>query len=199
MGPRTAEAQRQVAEQRRRIGHSLDVAESEVREDVHDAKERVGEIADDVQDRLESRIESLPGMSVVHDQIERHPMTSVLAGFGLGIAVGMVVDSFGSDTDNEEERERRAAKKRRSNKAKRNRSNRDRNHGQSNMLRMFAGPALGMIGEPLRRELSTMLREGISSMLGRDTEEHRPAHMAASRRDDDDESDGERRERRGAA
>lgn len=199
MGPRTAEARRQVAEQRHRLDRSLDAVEDEARADLRDARERVGDLADEAQDQ----IEALPGMNFVHGQIKQHPMTSVVAGFALGIAAGMVMDSFRGDEDDDEneERERREKKQRSARAAKRKQGRSKARRGRSqDMLRMFAGPAIGMIGEPLRHELTSMIREGISSLFGRDDDDHRPAHMAASRRDDDeDESDRRDRDRRGAA
>src|SRR3954470_20012109 len=82
MGQTTVELQREVAEQRRRIETKLDALRERLRSDATDAREAV---ADDTSHAAAEAKERLQ----LEERIQQHPLVSLAAAFGAGIALGL--------------------------------------------------------------------------------------------------------------
>jgi len=177
MGPRTTQAELAVDAQRRKLGRMLDDVQDEAKADVHRVEERVTARASAMTDRVTEEAESLPGAQYLLDYAERHPMTAVLAGLGLGVALGMASEGFGDDEDDE-----LAGAKRRRDEARQGRhSSGSSPSALGGLSSMLSGPVLGMVAGPLRDEIGTMLRQTLQGLMGssgaQSAERDRPADV----------------------
>ncbi|MDA0302322.1 MAG: hypothetical protein O2822_07320 [Chloroflexi bacterium] len=91
MGSRTRAAEQRVEEQRRRIGVMIEELESRLREDVDSVRSGISERVEAIGDRLAHTGDSVPGADTVRAQVDEHPLTSMLGGFGAGVALGSPV------------------------------------------------------------------------------------------------------------
>lgn len=166
MGERTTQAERQVAEQRGRITRMLDSIEERTRDDLAAVQQGVTGRATDLRDRAMNQIGRAPGIDAVTGQVSRRPLTSLMAGFGAGAALGVLGGAVMP--------ERRGA-------TGRSRQYRDRDSDSrpveeregmlGGVLGMLVGPAVGGLAGPVQSELRSLLREAVSGFLGESGEQ----------------------------
>jgi hypothetical protein len=158
MGTRTDIAERNVAEQRQRISRLLSDFEHRASEDVQAASHRVGERASEMQHRAGNALDSLPGKHVLDEQVPKHPLTSVMTGFGAGVVVGML--SGGSSAGNGGARHDWDG----------NRSSRERERGSDGgILDALSAAAVTTIAAPIQQELKDIAKQAVDGFLGKDS------------------------------
>jgi len=152
--------------------------QDEAKADVQRVEERVTARASAMSDRVTEEAESLPGAQYVIDYVEQHPMMAVLAGLGLGVALGMASEGFDDEEDERSEVDRRREEARH-----RRRSSSSGSSALGGLSRMLSGPALGMVAGPLRDEVGMILRQTLDGLMGAGgaessvDREHRPADI----------------------
>jgi len=142
----------------------VDDVQDEAKADVARAERRVTARVSAIGERVTDEAESLPGAQFVVDYVERHPMTSVVAGLGLGIALGMMSEGFSDDDDDRDELAE--AKRRRDQARKRRRSGSSSSSSFAGLSRMLAGPSLSMVTGPLREEAGLILQQVVEGLKG---------------------------------
>src|SRR5437870_3041678 len=86
MGQTAAELQREVAEQRQRIETKLDSLRERLRNDTTDAREAVAQDASQATTEAKERLQ-------LQERIQQHPLASLAAAFGAGIALGLTSEA----------------------------------------------------------------------------------------------------------
>src|SRR5438477_3464635 len=86
MGQTAAELQREVAEQRQRIETKLQSLRERLRTDAMDAREAVAQDTSDVTAEAKERLK-------LEERIQQHPLVSLAAAFGAGIALGLTSEA----------------------------------------------------------------------------------------------------------
>jgi hypothetical protein len=158
MGSRTRAAEQRVEEQRRRIGAMLEELETRVGTDVENVRSGVSGRVEAISARLSGAGEAMPGADAVRAQVNEHPLTSMVGGFGAGVALGMLTaGDSGSDEDEPPRRERRSESR----------------HGgagmTSRLVAMLTGPAImSTIAAPVENEVRSLVQELFSGFLGND-------------------------------
>jgi hypothetical protein len=169
MGSRTRAAEQRVEDQRRRVGVMIDELEARLRADVDSVRSGVSERVEAIGERLSHTGESVPGADTVRTQVHEHPLTSMMGGFGAGVALGMISGGADGEDDEVPRRERRGEP-------------RHRERGMtSRLVEMLTAPALvSTIAQPVQDEVRTLMKELVSGFLG-NQEERRPAPGAEPR------------------
>lgn len=166
MGSRTRAAEQRVEDQRRRIGVMIDELESRLRADVDSVRTGVSERVEAIGDRLSHTGESMPGADTVRTQVHEHPLTSMIGGFGAGVALGMISGGPDDTGDDAPRRERRSEP-------------RHRERGMtSRLVEMLTAPALvSTLADPVQDEVRTLMKELVGGFLG--NRETRPVSPGA--------------------
>lgn len=161
MGARTDEAAQRVAAQRWRISSMLDDLDHRVQEDVQRVRATTEERVSDMTDRATHLHQKVPGGEQLEAQVSSHPLTSVLGGFGAGVALGMATGGS-SDPDAGEHRNGTGPRYREG------RSGRN-GGGAFDMINAFA---MSSIAGPVRDEVQTLFGQVVSGLMGK--EDRRP-------------------------
>lgn len=157
MGQRTDQAERDVIEQRELIGRRLSDLSGRLEHDMSEAGAQVRTQAGKLKDRAAEVADRVPGRQALEDQVPGHPLTSVVAGFGAGVALGMLRLPGGSD---EPEPDRNGRDRRR--------DGRGRRDDDSGLVDRLSGIALASLAGPLQRQLSQLASEAMSGFKGRE-------------------------------
>jgi hypothetical protein len=125
-----------------------------VTDDAQAAGHRVAGRASELQHRAGDAIDKVPGTQTLSEQIPKHPLTSVGAGFAAGMVLGMI--GGGSDDNSHRDppsrgRERHA----------------DRDSDNSGLMSGIASAAITSIAVPIQREIETVAREALDGFMGR--------------------------------
>ncbi|MGE3855672.1 MAG: hypothetical protein AB7G21_01795 [Dehalococcoidia bacterium] len=159
MGSRTRAAEQRVEDQRRRINALIDDLDQRVRRDVDQVRSGVTARVEEFGERIQRSGESLPGADTVRTQVNEHPMTSVVGGFGAGVALGMLSGSMMDDDDEAPRRERRAEP--------RHRGSGMMGGMASRLVGMFTAPALvSTVADPVQDEVRSLVKEVVAGFLG---------------------------------
>jgi hypothetical protein len=163
MGSRTRAAEQRVEDQRRRVGVMIDELEARLRADVDSVRSGVSERVEAIGERLSHTGESVPGADTVRTQVHEHPLTSMMGGFGAGVALGMISGGADGEDDEVPRRERRGEP-------------RHRERGMtSRLVEMLTAPALvSTIAQPVQDEVRTLMKELMSGFLGNQEERRIP-------------------------
>jgi hypothetical protein len=186
MGTRTDQAEREVSAQRTRISQMLDELEQRTRHDIEGVEHRVSAQTAEIKNRAAGTLKT----EKVSEQVTQHPLSSIMLGFGAGIALGIVSGAATGD-------ERRPVSA--GQRMKRASLRRDDEREQDEAGGMFAGlisgataSALSAVMTPVRDELQTMLRQAIAGFTGTGREREQAERMPIDR---DDRSERRVRER----
>ena len=160
MGARTNAAATRVAEQRQRLGASIEALDAQVRRDVRGVGSGLAESASTLGERIVQQAQDLPGAESVREQTTRHPLSALLAGFGAGVALGVTGDALMPDP--------RARQPRR---AAGTEASADQQRASNGVLSALTGGMLGTVAGPLGEELRSMLHEAVTGFLGKRPEQ----------------------------
>jgi hypothetical protein len=139
----------------------LDSIEERTRQDIAAAQQGVADRASELRDRATTQVDQLPGVEAVTEQVIRRPMTSLMAGFGTGIALGILGGAVMPDG-------RGTARSSSAYRGRRSESPSEESGGGmlGGMLGMLSGPAMSAVAGPVESELRSLLREAVSGFLG---------------------------------
>lgn len=164
MGSRTDIAERNVSEQRRRLSRMVSDLEHRTSEDVHAAGNRIGERASEIQARAGNAMDSVPGKHVIDEQVPKHPLSSLVGGFGAGMVIGML-SYRGSDGHGGGGSQRQPD---------RSNQQRDQSSDGGGLFDALSAAAMTSIAAPLQQELKGIARQAVDGFLGKDSRESTP-------------------------
>lgn len=159
MGARTRAAEQRVEDQRRHIGAMIDELETRLRTDVEHVRSGVTDRVDAIGDRLTHSGDAIPGADAVRAQVNDHPMTSMVGGFGAGIALGILSVGLPGDDGSEDapRRDRRSEPRHRASGG----------GMAARLVDMLTGPmVMSTIGNPLQDEVRSLVKEVVGGFLG---------------------------------
>jgi hypothetical protein len=168
MGSRTDIAERNVAEQRRRLSGMVSDLEHRATEDVQAASQRVGERASEMQHRAGNALDSVPGKHMLDEQVPKHPLTSMMGGFGAGVVIGMLSGGGSGGRDGGSERYRNGNRS----------SGRDRG-SEGGLFDALSAAALTSIAAPIQQELKGIAKQAVDGFLGKDSKSSAGASRTA--------------------
>ncbi|MGE0227854.1 MAG: hypothetical protein AB7I38_00970 [Dehalococcoidia bacterium] len=158
MGQRTDQAERDVAEQRRRISQCLDELSGQIGGVAQDAGRELRGRVSDARERVTDTADRVPGKRALEDAVPAHPLTSIIGGFTAGVALGML--RVPGDDDGRNGGHARDGRGRGAN----GRHERDDSSGFVDRL---SGLAIGTMMGPLQQRLGELAEEAVAGFMGR--------------------------------
>lgn len=166
MGQRTDQAERDVAQQRELLSKRLDELNSQVGRGVDQAGQRLREQVSNVRQTVSDSADRVPGKRTLEGTVPAHPLTSVLGGFGAGVALGML--RVPGDADSSEHSHRGNGRRARGN----GRHEEPRDDGDG-FVDKLSGIAVGAMMGPLQQRLGELAEEAVAGFMGRSTNGNR--------------------------
>lgn len=160
MGQRTDQAERDVAQQRERISRRIEELSSQVERGIEDAGQRVREQVSSMKERVSVAADHVPGKRVLDEQVPEHPLTSVMGGFGLGVALGMLRTPGGDGASSNGHSAERGQAEWRQN------GHREQPDEGSSVIDRLAGVAVGGLMGPLQQRLGELAEEAVTGFMG---------------------------------
>jgi hypothetical protein len=187
MGTRTDQAEREVNAQRARITQMIDDLEQRARTDVEGVEHGIAERASALKGRATGTIgafgERVPTGEVAA-QVERHPLSSIVLGFGAGIALGVLSGSVTGNRDRVTTTTYRPRPLSMNGNTRPSEASDDESGLVSSMLGSISMSTLNNVLTPVREEVQTMVRQAVVGFLGTERERAEPAPRAAVDRED---------------
>lgn len=162
MGQRTDQAERDVATQRELISKRIEELNSQVGRGVDQAGDRLREQVSNVRQQVAETADRVPGKRTLEETVPAHPLTSVVGGFGLGVALGMLRGPGEGDSSSEGARGRNG----RSSNGNGRQESRDDGNG---LVDKLSGIAIGSLMGPLQHRLSDLAEDAVAGFMGRNS------------------------------
>jgi hypothetical protein len=149
----------------------LDDLEQRTREDIHSIEQGVTSQAANVKHQAEEKLEAIerriPGTDTVGQQLRAHPLSSVVLGFGAGIALGVASEGPG-DGRSRGARDRQETRPRSASSWRGDRLESQDGGAFAGLLDALTGPALSAVMPALQDEFRTLVRQSIAGFFGSD-------------------------------
>jgi ElaB/YqjD/DUF883 family membrane-anchored ribosome-binding protein len=159
MGQRTDQAERDVASQREFISKRLEELNSQVGRGMDQAGDRLREQVSSVRQQVADTADRVPGKRALEETVPAHPLTSVLGGFGLGVALGMLrVPGEGDSSE--------GARSHNGHTSNGNGRHDSRDDGNG-FVDKLSGIAIGSLTGPLQHRLADLAEEAVAGFMGR--------------------------------